>query len=452
VWTAPAWSIAANAAVSAPGLSAEKLAGGDFEAAASDGWTFNGALTERSEEQVHAGTYSRKNTGTVNQGVYKQYTGPTTQKWFLVSGWLYVTTGSAAVAAAGALSPSTAAAAWNRAYASRRYTTNAWCAAYAAAAGSTFYVDDLSCRELVTADLFATLDTGKSDNFVVSAALTCGLTQSAGLVACLDSAANPQNYVLAHYDAFKVSLDKVVAGVATNLLFVTTTYAAGARLAVEKQGTTFRVFYNGALIGTPQTIADAGIVSNTRHGLFNTVPTNTLEDFRARRAPVKTVSVIGDSICESLAAGDWPRDLVRSAEVGAVLLKGHAVSGQSIMAHMDAQTVAAASDAADVIIVALGTNDTDNAGITAEYTENLQELQASNAGAAIYCMGILPKTAAGARAANNARIEAAAAAAGATYWSTDGWIDPATDTSDGLHPNAGGAAKILTEVLARVRL
>jgi lysophospholipase L1-like esterase len=177
-----------------------------------------------------------------------------------------------------------------------------------------------------------------------------------------------------------------------------------------------------------------------------------LEDFRARPAPVKTVSVIGDSICESLAAGVWPRDLVRSAEVGAVLLKGHAVSGQSIMAHMDAQTVAAASDAADVIIVALGTNDTDNAGITAEYTENLQELQASNAGAAIYCMGILPKTAAGARAANNARIEAAAAAAGATYWSTDGWIDPATDTSDGLHPNAGGAAKILTEVLARVRL
>jgi hypothetical protein len=36
------------------------------------------------------------------------------------------------------------------------------------------------------------------------------------------------------------------------------------------------------------------------------------------------------------------------------------------------------------------------------------------------------------------------------YWNTDGWIDPATDTSDGLYPNAGGQIKIANQVLARL--
>ena len=70
----------------------------------------------------------------------------------------------------------------------------------------------------------------------------------------------------------------------------------------------------------------------------------------------------------------------------------------------------------------------------------------------IYGMGILPNTSAtaGYRDTNNARIAAACAAQSVTYWNTDGWIVPATDTSDGLHPNETGAAKIMTEILTRL--
>ncbi len=160
-------------------------------------------------------------------------------------------------------------------------------------------------------------------------------------------------------------------------------------------------------------------------------------------------AVLGDSIPASgSSVVRWTNYLPDQWNGGRVSLFNHAVAAHSIMANMDAQTVAAASDNADVIIVALGTNDADNPAINAEYEENLNELKASNPRAMIYAMGILDKTVAGDRVAVNVRIAAAAAAAGCTYWDTTGWIVPATDTSDGLHPNAAGVAKIVTQILA----
>ena len=41
-------------------------------------------------------------------------------------------------------------------------------------------------------------------------------------------------------------------------------------------------------------------------------------------------------------------------------------------------------------MILLGVNDTTATGFEAEYTENVSEIMASNAGAAVYCLGLLP--------------------------------------------------------------
>lgn len=75
-----------------------------------------------------------------------------------------------------------------------------------------------------------------------------------------------------------------------------------------------------------------------------------------------------------------------------------------------------------------------------------------NPKAIIYAIGILPRADPGdnSRDEKNVRIAAAASAASVTYWDTDGWIDPVTDTDDGLHLTAAGHIKVANEVLSRL--
>ena len=74
-------------------------------------------------------------------------------------------------------------------------------------------------------------------------------------------------------------MDKCVNGTWTNIITEVVGYVENAELRVIKDGTTYRVYYNNALIGTSQTIADASIINNTRHGLFSTDASNTLDNF-----------------------------------------------------------------------------------------------------------------------------------------------------------------------------
>jgi hypothetical protein len=118
-----------------------------------------------------------------------------------------------------------------------------------------------------TADMLAT---------VSIAAVSAG--EKVGLVTNLDSVSNPQNYILSYHDGTNVKLDKVVAGSATGVISAETAFSANAELRVIKDGTTYRLYYNDTLIGTA-TISDASIISNTRHGLFSTDASNTLDNF-----------------------------------------------------------------------------------------------------------------------------------------------------------------------------
>ena len=121
------------------------------------------------------------------------------------------------------------------------------------------------------------LNAGTADVFVGAA-----LTRSAaevGLALNIDSASSPANGVLVYLDGTNCKVDKIVGGVTSNVRTTAVTYSAGQRLVAAKIGSEYRIYYGVALVGALNTISDAGIVSNTLHGLYSTNVGNTLNDY-----------------------------------------------------------------------------------------------------------------------------------------------------------------------------
>lgn len=106
-----------------------------------------------------------------------------------------------------------------------------------------------------------------------------------------------------------------------------------------------------------------------------------------------------------------------------------------------------------------GTNDANDAGYSAAafrtaYDNMLTALVSGLPSTKFKCMGMFDR-AAGTGQTNrpsvNTQISNAVTAqanANVTYINTDNWITPATDTDDGLHPNATGAQKIAIQLAA----
>jgi hypothetical protein len=146
-----------------------------------------------------------------------------------------------------------------------------------AGASQSLYLDSVACKLLTLATLFCTRDLSVS-NVSVSAGIYRAASHQAGLILNLDSATTPQNYVLCYLDGSGYArLEKVVGGVYSSVLAVAVTYVAGALLECRKYDTGYTLTYNGSAVGSVQTISDAGIVSNTLHGLFSTDPSNSFE-------------------------------------------------------------------------------------------------------------------------------------------------------------------------------
>jgi lysophospholipase L1-like esterase len=454
-WAGSTWTVAGGVVTNAPATSgSELLTNGSMEADANWANYLSPTTNERSNEQAHAGTYSRKIVADSGKGC-NQSGGTTAGRWYRAQAWLYTTAGSAVLNLNGNIAPAVTAATWTlREAVLKAWTTYLGVYLQTAADASTFYADDASLIRLDLASLFASVGSVPPDNVIVSVlpSTYAGMLLPCGIVANLDSAASPANFILATYGGSTYPyLYKCVAGTYTTLVS-TTAVSCGAtsRLGIYKVGTSVSMWYGGAQVGTTQTISD--VPAAARHGIFSTHAGNQLAAFCVHKGPMKIVAFLGDSITSS-GATQWSHLVPNSTKYGTANAKNHAAPGNSIIGSMDAQTAAAATDNADVIFVALGTNDNNDAGITAEYQENLVEIAGTNANAKIYCLGIWPKTSDAYRAANNTRIQtavtnAAAAGVNCTYWNTDGWIDPSTETSDGLHPTTAGHIKIRDRVLA----
>lgn len=115
----------------------------------------------------------------------------------------------------------------------------------------------------------------------------------------------------------------------------------------------------------------------------------------------------------------------------------------------------AATDDADIIIIALGTND-DNGGnmaaIRATMATGIDDLRVSNSRATIYWLNILPRFDGPPyedKSILRPAIAAECAVKGVTCWDTftDPWVTQA-QLPDNLHPNASGHAAIAARVLA----
>lgn len=269
-WTGDTWARVAGAAVNTPTLGADVIVNGNFAVDAD--WTKGAGWTIAAGKATATGAISTDLTAAVDPLTL----GDWYQTEYTISGY-----------AAGNVRLRLGGIGTNNAQAANGTFTDTARAIGTSlvmvAAGFTGSIDNLSAKVLTLSELFASLQSSTADVLadvnVTLVSATDG--KQAGLVCNLDSAATPANFVIAYLSGTTLAkLDKCVAGVYTNVISAAVTYIAGATLRVIKDGTEYRLFYNGAAVGSAGTISDAGIISNTLHGLFSTSPLNSLDNFQ----------------------------------------------------------------------------------------------------------------------------------------------------------------------------
>lgn len=263
-WTGATWTIATNKAVNTPSLGSELYLTGDFAADAN--WTKGTGWTIAAGVASHSG-----NSGLISQNV------TTAQRWYRQV-WTLQNRTSGTYKTEIGNTQLTAAQSVNGTYTESGRSTSSSNSGVVTNSPAIGDIDNLSLKQYTTADLFVSRDFRQADvDASVNAVIV--LNNPCGLVLNLDSTSSPANYVQALHDGTNAQLLKCVAGVFTSLISTAATYVAGATIRLTKSGTTYTLYYNAVAISTPQTISDASIVSNTRHGMFNTYELNTLDDF-----------------------------------------------------------------------------------------------------------------------------------------------------------------------------
>jgi hypothetical protein len=290
VWTGATWAVSGSNAYNTPTLGSELLTNGDMELDSS--WTDFATPTanERSSAQVRSGTYSRRWVSDgIGDGILSANFSMSAFVWYRLEGWLY--TASLAITIArnnGAVADFTQTLTPGGTWTPIRMGVRAISSgsnairiqASTAGAANEHFADDFSVKAISLPSLFATI-AGASSNQTAAAkiaTLTTGI--QSGVVALLDSASNPQNFLIAYHNGTSVLLDKCVGGVYTNLVTTTVAFSANAQIEIRRpSGNTFQLWYGGTQRGTDQTVSDAGIISNTRYGLFSTHSANTFSEF-----------------------------------------------------------------------------------------------------------------------------------------------------------------------------
>ncbi len=145
--------------------------------------------------------------------------------------------------------------------------------------------DDVSLRKMTPSTLFATVNFGLSDFALSGPAMELHPNAQGGIVLCLDSAANPANYIVAYYQYSRqlvtstVKIVQLVSGTYTTLASATLGYSPNKRFSARKSGNQLWVYWGDddftVLVGGAPVTVDASITNNTIHGIFSTAETNT---------------------------------------------------------------------------------------------------------------------------------------------------------------------------------
>jgi hypothetical protein len=104
------------------------------------------------------------------------------------------------------------------------------------------------------------------------------VTRAGGVVGAVVRYQDSSNYVIAYHDGTNAKLDKVVAGVTTNVISATASYSAGKILRIVPDLTKFELYYNSVRIGSGGTISDSALQTSAVIGLYTTDITNSLDD------------------------------------------------------------------------------------------------------------------------------------------------------------------------------
>lgn len=283
------WTVSGNKATSNPGLGSELLTNGSMETGSPpSSWTTLAGTPSSVADERTGGSGSKSmnlQTAVDGAGMVSQDTALTQGMSYRLGAWIKnIDADGSLLASVPSLEPGmiiTSGMTWeHHQVAGIRFELDEpfyLITGFDSAQGNARF-DDISLRQITITDLFAVIDAGTPD-VDISIAVTLGTDFSpAGLVICLDSITDPQNYILGRVDNTLMYISKMVAGTAT---CVTNgiTYGAGKVLRVTKSGTTVTVYYDDVQIGDPWTVSDAGIISNILHGIMNTDPINTLDTF-----------------------------------------------------------------------------------------------------------------------------------------------------------------------------
>lgn len=272
-YTNSAWTVASNKALSTPTLGAELFLNGTFAADTNwtkgTGWTISGGTGNKA-----AGT-----AGTISQTV------ATANNWYKLLWDVTVTASTFGATLGGATNFGKTFSATQAGIVSAKYTIGTGLGYRGLTATSAGSIDNASAKAITISDMFATLS-GLKTSATLSVNATIPQDTPTGIVGWLDSHTSPANYILCFHNGETLTLIKVVAGVITSLINTAATYAAGAEIKMKglRSGANLLVtaYYNGVQIGTQQTVSDAGIVDNTRHGIFSSNENNTISRFTVR--------------------------------------------------------------------------------------------------------------------------------------------------------------------------
>jgi len=292
-------STLSNGGVITPTVGSELVVDGGFEdwTSATDltNWVedISGSSTVNRESTIkHSGNYStRIDVDSIASWIRISQVssdGGIEGKWYVVTGWMRSSVqnsiGVFHMSNSNGKGRPLSNTTWNQYTDTFRGVTGANFGFKRSSSSTSIYADDISVKSFLLPSLFSTKETS-SKIVTASAGITVADGTQAGIVTNLDSQNNPQNFVVAYYDAKDGAyayLEKVVNGVYTTLIKASVSYQAGAVIKLVRNSEGYSLFYNGAQVGTTQTITDAGIINNTIHGLFSTYATNSFTNFEIK--------------------------------------------------------------------------------------------------------------------------------------------------------------------------